>query len=199
MRPGTHETKEKLVAATVGLLDDLPSTEVNAARVLERTGISKGSMYHFFEDFGDLLIEAYSRRFAAGLRGDLEVIRSIVEQSTDADDFAGRMRALSVASQSQERASRRYERARVLAMAEHDQRLRQRLAGTQNELNALLAALVSMAQAKGWLNSSYTPRAAALLIQAYTLGSLINDVTDSPVPRDEWIDLLDLIFQRALR
>jgi hypothetical protein len=37
------------------------------------------------------------------------------------------------------------------------------------------------------------PRAIAILIQAYTLGRIIDDVVDRKVDPDSWIDVIDRI------
>ena len=53
-----HPTKQILLETTVALLDELPSDEVTSDTVLRRSGISKGSLYHHFPDYGHLIDDA---------------------------------------------------------------------------------------------------------------------------------------------
>ena len=50
-----NETRQNLIQATSELMDEMSLEEISAALVLERTGASKSSMYHFFDDFSELL------------------------------------------------------------------------------------------------------------------------------------------------
>jgi hypothetical protein len=58
--------------------------------------------------------------------------------------------------------------------------------------------LVREAQAKGWLSSDVDAHVLAVFIQAYTLGQIVNDVTDNGMSRDAWVMLIDRIVTRAL-
>ena len=50
-----HPTKAVLVRTVVELLDTQMPSEIHADNVLEISGISKGSLYHHFEDLGELV------------------------------------------------------------------------------------------------------------------------------------------------
>jgi AcrR family transcriptional regulator len=52
--------------------------DISAAMVLERAGASKSSMYHFFEDFSDLLDETYVVRFGKDVKESIIVIEKLL-------------------------------------------------------------------------------------------------------------------------
>ncbi len=51
------------------------------------------------------------------------------------------------------------------------------------------------AQRKGWLAPDIDPHAAAVMIQAYTFGRLIDDITDDRMSHDAWIALIDRVVR----
>ena len=54
-----------MIETVVNLLQTQSVDEINSDQVLEISGISKGSMYHHFEDFSDLIEHAQVARFAS--------------------------------------------------------------------------------------------------------------------------------------
>jgi hypothetical protein len=64
-------------------------------------------------------------------------------------------------------------------------------------LTDALADLVREAQAKGWITADVSARGIAVFIQAYTLGQIVNDVTDDSVPYEEWTALIDHVTRRS--
>lgn len=53
-----HPTAVKLLEITVDLLDEIPIDALSIAAVLERSGVSHGSLYHHYADFPDLVEQA---------------------------------------------------------------------------------------------------------------------------------------------
>ena len=59
-----HPTKRLLVETVMSLLNTKTPDEVLADEVLEKSGVSKGSMYHHFEDLQELVETAQLARYA---------------------------------------------------------------------------------------------------------------------------------------
>ena len=118
MKPEVHATRQTLVDATVRLLNEVTFEEINAAMVLEATGISKSSLYHFFEDFSDLLEQALLVRFQVTVRNSAQVIKDIINASGTQDELFTALIGVTRATQARENAAIRFERARILARSE---------------------------------------------------------------------------------
>ncbi|MFZ9750906.1 MAG: TetR/AcrR family transcriptional regulator, partial [Candidatus Nanopelagicales bacterium] len=58
-----HPTRQKLIETTVSLLDTLRPAEITVEMILQQSGISKGSLYHHFEDVEELFEAAEISRF----------------------------------------------------------------------------------------------------------------------------------------
>jgi len=179
-------------------MDALPTEDITVELVLKETGITRGSLYHFFDDFSELLEAAFLKRFAAHVEVSAATIRSIVEDAQDQEDFLTRLEAITKATQEREREPLRFERARILAKAERNDRFRASLGAVQQELTDALTECFALAQERGFLNRDFQPRTGAVFIQAYTLGKIVDDVTTTHMDEDDWNSLITLISRRAL-
>jgi hypothetical protein len=83
-------------------------------------------------------------------------------------------------------------------MAEKNDKFRKALGEVQQGLTDLFTTQITEVQNRGWFNKDFDPRAVAVLIQAYTLGRIVDDVVDSPMDPNSWTDLIGLIVGRAL-
>jgi AcrR family transcriptional regulator len=176
MRNPAHPTRELLIATTVDMLDSRDVDHLNINEVLHTSGISKGSMYHHFSDFNDLINTALVRRFSRGVEADIAQILQIITTATSAQDFFGLLERLSLQVHTPQRADVRAERAAILARARQNDALCEALAAEQYRLTTTLADLISTAQMRGWVTEDVDPIATATFFQAFTLGQLVNDV-----------------------
>jgi len=93
-RGTSHPTRERLIETMAGLLDQKAPENINVDEVLSVSGISKGSLYHHFEDFSDLLEVAYLRRFAAYVDQSCDSIADVLTTSTSRDEFLKGLREI---------------------------------------------------------------------------------------------------------
>lgn len=194
---GIHPTKELLIETVVGLLDHKGPDEITSDEVLEVSGISRGSLYHHFEDFPQLMAAAHAARFTVGVDQSIKALTAVLTSATDRRSLLAALHKVTVATQAPERAALRFERARALAMAGHDPRMREMLAAEQTRLTDALTDLIREAQERGWYRREFDPRAAAVLIQAYTLGKVVDDVAEEPMDPQAWNDLIDQVIERV--
>jgi len=68
----------------------------------------------------------------------------------------------------------------------------------QERLTDSLADIVRELQARNWVRRSLDPRAVAILIQAYTIGRAVDDVTPNHVDPDAWVAVIDLVMDSVL-
>ena len=194
MRNPAHPTRERLIDTAVAMLDDRDVEQLNVNEVLEISGISKGSMYHHFTDFDDLINAALVRRFSRGVDADLEQLGDILTSSKSAKQFFAALDHVNEQVQSPKRADTRAERAMMLARARQHDDLREALGAEQARLTSAFADLFTEAQNKGWFAKDVDPEAFAVFIQAFTLGQLINDVMPETMDYDAWRKLIQRVL-----
>ncbi len=193
-----NETRQNLIQATSDLMDLHAIEDISATMVLERAGASKSSMYHFFEDFSDLLEETYVVRFGETVRTSILVIEKIIAKSNTKEEFFVALDRLTEATQDRKLAPIRFSRARELARSERHEKFQKSLGALQQKLTDSLTLAFETAQEKGFLNKNFEARTGAVFIQAYTLGRIVDDVTTTHMNDDDWEKLIGRIAREVL-
>ena len=110
--------------------------------------------------------------------------------ATTKEGFIESLRKLTELTQSVDRKSARAERARALAACFDNPRMAKAMgAETQRHTDAL-ADIVQEVQNRGFIRADEDPKAAAVFIQAYTLGKMVNDYNPTGVEDETWVDLI---------
>ncbi len=190
-----HPTKQALIDTASRLLDDHRADEIQVDDVLSESGVSKGSLYHHFEDFGDLIETAMVQRFVVGSERDIAALKQIFSMATDKESLLASLEFVTESSQSESNRARRFERAAVLARSQGNPRLRAMLAEEQKRVNFEFSQLLRFGQSKGWFRQDLSADAAAIFIQAYTLGRLVDDVTEQPISPKVWNQLINQVLR----
>ena len=73
-----HPTKALLISTTVTLLESKLPGEIAVDEILDASGISKGSLYHHFEDLGELLEAAQVEIYAAWVDRSVEALIAMI-------------------------------------------------------------------------------------------------------------------------
>ena len=197
-RNGNHPTRQRLLTAVVDMMETTPPEDIHSEYVLQETGISRGSLYHHYEDFNELLEDAMLYRFSAGVEASTAAMENIVATARDKAEFFSLLEGVTRATQARKRADVRFDRARMLAMAQHNERFRLKLGDVQARLTDSLTGCIAQAQANGWANPDVEARTLAVFIQAYTLGRLIDDVSDAHMDDADWENLIAIVISQAL-
>lgn len=198
MSEAGNETRQRLLTTAVDMLDDMQEKDVSAAEILRRTGIARGSLYHFWDSIGELIEEAYLVRYSRFVEKSGGVIKQLLAECTTKEEFFNGLSKVTELTQDPARKANRYERARILGMAEKNDKFRKALGKVQQELTDLFTEQFTEVQNRGWFNKDFDARAAAVLIQAYTLGKIVDDVVENPMNAISWNDLIGLIVGRTL-
>ena len=197
MPTSLHPTKERLIQTTVTLMEGDHPDKVHVDEVLATSGISKGSLYHHFEDFGDLIEAALIVRFSANVDRNIVAITDMITSVTNREEFYAGLARITVMTQGPALAPIRFERSRALGIAGNSDRFRAKLGAEQQRVTDALTDLFREAQSQGWMNTEFDPHAAAVFIQAYTLGKVVDDVTPKPMDPDAWVALVSRVVERT--
>lgn len=181
-----HPTKDALIRAALALLEENGESGFTVDDVLKRSGISKGSMYHHFQDFDDVVDHAHIRRFAEYVDQDIAAFAQAIHGCNTVEDFLTRINGLARSIHSDDRRQRRSERVETLARAVHREPMRDVLAMEQQRMTESFADLLREMQERNILKKDFSPKMYAVFLQAYSIGKVLDDVTDEPVDPDQW-------------
>ena len=194
----THPTKQLLIDTAVRLLDTVPAEQLTCDEVLNESGVSRGSLYHHFEDYPDLVEHALAARFATSVDESIRTIATVLEHATTLDEFRASIMAFSRDTQSPERQVRRFDRVVAFASATNSDRYRAALAQQQQRLTDAQADLIAEGQRRGWIRAEIDPQVASVFVQAYTLGRVVDDMSTHPLSSEAWAGFIELILERVL-
>lgn len=193
----THPTKTSLIECAADLLDKYRFDEITVEMVLDRSGISKGSLYHHFEDIYHLLEAAMIVRYARYVDSNIAALQALLSAAKTGEEFYLGLSQLSAITQGEGMKRARQERALTIGRAITSPRMSALLQGEQQRLTDTLVQLIKDAQARKLCNPEIEAHALAVLMQAWTLGKIVDDLSESPVDNDTYLTLVNRVIREV--
>lgn len=189
-------TRERLIAATLEIIDEKGESAVKVGDVVERAGTTTGSLYWFFRDRQHLINAALADQYVQHMRGVLEQVREIVAEH-DLPIDAVLNQPIDPAEPFRIEARRR--QMRVLADALEDPGLAQEIANIQREFIGVAVEVIERAQESGRVRRDVDAFSLAVSTQATTIGLALADLAPDLMPDPtQWWNLMS-IYLEALR
>jgi AcrR family transcriptional regulator len=192
-----HPTRQGLLDTMIGLLEQKNIDEITVDEVLTTSEISKGSLYHHFEDYSDLVEDALVARYGKFIDLSMQLMHTLLDTVKSREEFIENLNIITRKTQSDSNAPARMERASLIAKAGQNARLREKLGKEQNRLNADLQGIMQKAVDKGYFRKDLDIQATVLFIQSYSLGHIINDVAQSPLEKERWYEYIDQVVDQV--
>lgn len=184
--PKVHPTKLALRQAVIEILDTLQPEQVSVEMVCEKSGISPGSLYHHYENLPNLIDIALVARFSKFSENYVKALMDSLDNSDSAQEFFEKLTQLRKSKKIQGTRRDRIERAGAIFRSESSPNLRKLLGREQQRQIDAMTIWAKGVQDKGWGNKNVDPQAAAVFIQAYLLGQVIDDISESPIGDEKW-------------
>jgi AcrR family transcriptional regulator len=200
MARSIHPTKEKLIETMISLMEENALASILVDDVLRESNISKGSLYHHFENFEDLVEAALIARFAAGVDSSIYLVSEAVNGAKSSEELLEKIVLVTSATQGRTRSKFRLERARVIGLSVNSPKLLESLEREQYRLTTAMADIVREGQEKGWVSKVFDAKTIAVFLQAYTLGRVIDDVAgkDQQIDSNDWNDVVNTAVKALL-
>jgi len=192
--PPLHPTAQKLVETVIEMLKVTPYNGIKSENVLARSGISRGPLYHHFENFEDLIESAQTQIYLGSVTVWVTALASAIESSADADSAREQVRIL-VASESMKVSIQQLTQGiGIIHNASSIEQLHQRLGKTQEKLTQEWMKVYQLCIDKGWADSNIDSRAVAILIQAAFYGRILDNLSNVQMKSNDWIRALLRLF-----
>jgi len=186
---------DEVIAVAIELLLKNGESDFRIEDVIERTGISKSSLYLHFGDRDGLVGAAYAQVFTVDTNRNLETaIQAFSNIKTNEDLDA--IVPLLVDGLVQTPIDSRWNRVDVLSSARYRPEFFARITEAQTRMNSALEELLRMQQDHGLVRRDIDAREMAVLIQAVSFGRLFRDIDSRMNKKDltEWAKLTTEIY-----
>ena len=192
-----HPTKRLLVETVAKLLASKSQNEISAEEVLEASGVSRGSMYHHFKDFPELIETAQISRYTKWIDSSIDFLTLHVATARTQKDLRKSLRILTELTQSDDRKGARAERAQALAACMQNPRMEEQMGKETQRLNDAIADVTNEVKNKGFFREDVDSKTLATFIQAYSLGKIVNDYNPTGVSEEEWVEFIMKIIDHT--
>ena len=193
-----HPTKRALVQTVLDQLKTKKALDLTSELILEKSGISKGSLYHHFEDFDDLIETAQVFRYAAYVDQSIHLLTKVFQTAKNKEEMITELKKVTRFTQSPDLMPQRMDRATSISLANANPRMMKKMNAQQDRLNEAIIDIFREARDRGWINKEIDLHAGALFIQAYTLGIIINDVSGKKIDITAWDELIDMFLEKVI-
>ena len=193
-----HATHRALIDCGVELAKEFGMYGYTVEQLLTKSGISKGSLYHHFEDFVDLVECVQVRIFTEYVEIDIAAIKRALDAATDRQKFFELISLITRTAVQPQRTESRLQRARIISATEGRERFAARIGEEQKLLNDQMTQVISVGQERGWIVPYLDAHALAIFVQGYAFGLLLNDVAAEKIVSEDWVAVIEMIMGNAL-
>lgn len=183
-----HPTEQKLIDAFLQMAEHDHFGKITVNELLRKTGVSKGSLYHHFENFDDLVGFAMAQAFSIGINRSIALLEKTLGFNNTREDLQLLFRRLTLDTLTPEGLRQRLVRAQIIGASAQYPKLRKYVGVTQAKLTSTFVEMFTRAERKGLLKPNLNLHVAAVFIQAYTFGKIIDDLGETTTDPDEWAD-----------
>lgn len=189
----------EVIAVTTELLLEHGEGGFRIEDVIERTGISKSSLYLHFGDRDGLVGAAYVEMFTTDTNRNIAQAIAVFENVNTREQLEAVLPAF-VQALAQIPHTVRWNRLDVLSAVRHRPEFMSRIVEAQTRLNSALAEALLVQQKLGNVRKDLSAREMAVLIQGVSIGRIFRDL-DSKMSRDdmwEWSELALAVYKLVL-
>lgn len=193
-----HATRLLLADTAARLIAERGLDAVDIDAILSEAGVTKGALYHHYENVNDLIVTALLQLYTREVDGMITAFHTVLADSASSSELRERLAMVTRATQDPTRAPFRLQRARVFSLSPTYPALAAQLATEQQRLTDAIAQTVREAQARKWIRPELDPNAVAVFIQAYTLGRIVDDISEAHIDGGSWTALIDHVVDAFL-
>ncbi|MBU3689753.1 MAG: hypothetical protein B7C54_03210 [Acidimicrobiales bacterium mtb01] len=176
-------------------LDKYGAVKFNLDRVLEKSGVSRSSVYHHFGSRDGLIATVEVERGLEDTLKEMEVLRTFLLSSDKFEQVMGYIEIALNADDDKAARLRRRRQVALVAASEHNKALAASLANAQSRGTAHLAETLQMMKDRGIINPSLPLMGAAAAFQSLLIGRIYADITGED--QSEWVQAA-LVSIRAM-
>jgi len=192
-------TITRIVEFAAKELDEVGAVQFNLDRVIEKSGVSRGSVYHHFGDRDGLIVAVEISEIVQILTSGNERMRRLFSESSSGEEIIkGMEAAIRAGTQGK---GRNYRRRRIasLATAQHSPAISKALAEVQVSETDYWVETLRIGTDKGFIQPCEPLVGTADVIQSLLVGRILVDILDDEERDGTWVLAAIEVFRALLR
>lgn len=190
---------DEVVEITIELVLEHGDSGFRIEELIERTGISKSSLYLHFGDRDGLVGTAMSTAFLRDIKANVEGAIALFSRVTTRKQMQDAIPVL-VNAALNTRDVARWQRVMVLASARHRPEMLRRISEAQTTVDTALEELIREKQKQGIIRKDLDAREIGVLIQTAVIGRIFRDIDTKITDKDldKWKAVLLSVYEGFL-
>lgn len=189
-----------ILSAAAKLIEENGEAGFRIADLVKVSGRSVGSIYHFYGNREGVVEAVRAHQFNPTWDEDFAMMRSLAQGIHTRDEALEAISTLVVAFQGADRADQLWSRVEVIGAARARPELRHVLAQKQSSMTADYAELISLLKSRGLLDDDLDVWAAAVFVQAITIGRIVSLIDGTgQLSDDEWVAIVKQFIGSIVR
>lgn len=190
---------DEVIEITIQLVLEHGDSGFRIEELIERTGISKSSLYLHFGDRDGLVGTAMSTAFLRDIKANVEGAIALFSRVTTRKQMQDAIPVL-VNAALNTRDVARWQRVMVLASARHRPEMLRRISEAQTTVDTALEELIREKQKQGIIRKDLDAREIGVLIQTAIIGRIFRDIDSKITDKDldKWKAVLLSVYESFL-
>ena len=182
-----HSTRRTLIDVTSWLMDQKPLLQITSDQVLHASGVSKGSMYHFFNDFDELLEITQAERFNHWANALIQFVSQEFQKANDREGFIQALEKVMSNSCCETLKISHAELSRTLGFALGNSRFSHNIIEIKEKIKFSILNILNESIERSLPGfDSINAENLALFIETWIFGRIAGEFYRNPVKENEW-------------
>jgi AcrR family transcriptional regulator len=194
-----HPTRVKIIAASTDLMKKKGVAEFHIDDLLALTGLTRGAVYHHFENVDDVIQATLLSIYIEGIEENIKQINQVMANSSTFEDFRnGVIQSNRYFIENKKLRLVRKLRAHAMAATMTSAPLSKAIASKQNEMTGEYVSVIVGAQERGWVRPDLDPTSLAVFIQAYSFGVIIDDISQLHAKTNDLAQIIESFYEKCV-
>jgi len=193
------ETIERVLKVATAELERHGSTDFNLDRVIEKSEVSRSSIYHHFGNRAGLIAALETKNAISSQLVEMQLMRDFILQAKDTQEVLGAIEFALLADGVPSSQLRRLRRADRIVASAKSKVMQKSLVEAQIEGTRHLTETLEAARNRGLINPALPLDGISYWIQSLLLGRLVVDMGANQVQEMEWVQTVMATLSHVLK
>ena len=193
------ETIERVLKVATAELERHGSTDFNLDRVIEKSEVSRSSIYHHFGNRAGLIAALETKNAISSQLVEMQLMRDFILQAKDTQEVLGAIEFALLADGVSSSQLRRLRRADRIVASAKSKVMQKSLVEAQIEGTRHLTETLEAARNRGLINPALPLDGISYWIQSLLLGRLVVDMGANQVQEKEWVQTVMATLSHVLK